>query len=289
MEDFIIRIRRGKKNDNLKKYFNNCLNEFELLTELIDLDNNHYKYIDKPNNLCRYSDITTYIYNKVEISSSHKYINASWIHIPFLYYFIATQGPLPYTVEDFWTMCYQYDVNMILMLCKLKEKNKEKCANYWSIKNMKNFVIKKIDEGYLDKNKDIIIREFLLINLHNKNITKNIIQIHLTSWEDHTAISPDYFDKIIEIINFLGNNKKNSPIVVHCSAGVGRTGTFISLYNLYHGIMQQIFIDKKEIIIFSIFNLVRKLKELRMNMVQNEEQYICLYHFVDYLLYLKNN
>ena len=71
---------------------------------------------------------------------------------------------------------------------------------------------------------------------------------------------------------------------MHCSAGVGRTGTFISLYNLYHEIMQQIFVTKNEVIAFSIFNLVRKIKELRMHMVENEDQYVFLYYFVDFLL-----
>ena len=128
----------------------------------------------------------------------------------------------------------------------------------------------------------LLIRKFQLIDKTSYK-SKNIIQIHLQSWDDHTA--PIYnYEKIIKIINFIIENKKNSPVVVHCSAGVGRTGTFISVFNLYYEIVQQI--DKKNmpIIQFSVMNLVRKLKEMRMHLVENEDQYIFLYQFCILLL-----
>lgn len=176
------------------------------------------------------------------------------------------------------------------MLCKVVEKRMEKCAEYWNNKKykMKNFEINIEDESYLDtKNKDVIIRNFKLINLKRKT-SQNVTQIHLTSWEDHTSLSSDYNDKIIRLIKMLKNNKNKSPIVVHCSAGVGRTGTFISLYNLHDEITQQLLMNENNVIKFSIFNLVRKIKELRRYMVENEDQYIFLYNFVNYLLYCFN-
>ena len=202
--------------------------------------------------------------------------------------FIATQGPLPNTIEDFWTMCDEYDVETIVMLCKLKEKNVEKCAKYWDGKNLAHFQIKIIQEQALGKDNGIIFRKFQLINIYKKNVVKTISQIHLTCWEDHSALDEDYFDKIITLINFVDKFRNKKPVVVHCSAGVGRTGTFISLYNIYHEIMQQIYNDKKEIIEISVFNLVRKIKEMRMFMVENKDQYFFLYLFINYLL-VKNN
>ena len=254
---------------------------------MIENEEYHNYNLDKPNYLLRYKDIRPYSYNNVAIKYGNKYINASWIHIPFPQMFIATQGPIPKTIEDFWSMCYQYDVEIIVMLCKLKEKNVEKCAKYWDAKNMYQFDVKMVEEKHLDKGIDL--RVFQLINIYQKNTIKYIHQIHLTCWEDHAALSADYFDKIIKIIEFIDkNNNNNKPVVVHCSAGVGRTGTFISLYNLYQEILMKIFKEKKDYIEFSVFNLVRKIKELRMYMVENVNQYILLYQFIDYLLYYYN-
>ena len=230
----------------------------------------------------RYKDIRTYSYNNVQIEEQgHEYINASWIHLPFYRKFIATQGPIPKTIEDFWIMCNKYNVNTIVMLCNFKEKNVEKCANYLASKKKGFFEITNMYEQEIDNG--IILRKFKLINYYEK-IVNNISQIHLTCWDDHAALNSAYFDKIIKIINFIDQNGLYKTVVVHCSAGVGRTGTFISLYNLYHEIKIQIESKNKEIIEFSVFNLVRKIKELRMHMVENENQYILLYQFINFLL-----
>ena len=83
--------------------------------------------------------------------------------------FIATQGPLPNTIEDFWTMCDEYDVEVIVMLCKLKEKNVEKCAKYWDSKNLSHFEIKIIQEQALDKN-ILLFKCFIELYLENFNL-----------------------------------------------------------------------------------------------------------------------
>ena len=108
--------------------------------KIIDLNEVYQNRLDKENKFCRYSEVRTYKDNKVEINSDNGYINASWIHIPYHKSFIATQGPLESTIEDFWEMCYSYDIKVIVMLCKLDENYKEKCANYWDT-NIKNFTI----------------------------------------------------------------------------------------------------------------------------------------------------
>ena len=134
--------------------------EFEILNEIIEYDQEHNSLLDEPNYYLRYHDIRPYSYNNVQIDSGHKYINASWIHIPKLRYFIATQGPIPNTIEDFWIMCNQYDVEKIIMLCELNENNMEKCAKYWDPKLMNNFEIKTIEES--DVSKGIKSRVFKL-------------------------------------------------------------------------------------------------------------------------------
>ena len=282
-----MKVRKKRKNEGIQKYVDDyCLPEFELLNNLIEDDETHNLSLTKPNNYLRYNDIRTYYYNNVKINSAHRYINASWIHMPIQGMFIATLVPLNNTIEDFWTMCDEYDIEAIVMLCKLKEDGNEKCANYWDTKYLINYEIKKIEEKDLDNG--ITLRKFQLMNIYQKNRNKYITQINLNCWVDHTALNEEHIDKIITIIKFVDQYRNNKPVVIHCSAGVGRTGTFISLYNMYHEIMQQIYITKNEIIQISVFNLVRKLKEMRMFMVENENQYYFLYVFLNYILAYNN-
>lgn len=268
---------------NKKSQF--CLREFEYLQRIIDDDLQHKYRLDQSNPNCRYRDIITYIDNKIILKSTRNYINASWIHIPFPNYFIATQGPLPHTIDDFWTMCYENDIEIIIMLCNLRENNVDKCADYWNAKNLKNFEIYKLNKN---SENGLCVRNFQIYNKKTK-VQKYIIHFQLLCWEDHSTLSKDYFNKIINLINNVDNYRNKKPAIIHCSAGIGRTGTFICMYNLYHEIMRQIYWykDTKEII-FSIFNLVRKIKEMRIYSVENQYQYALLYDFVNYLL-LKNN
>ena len=202
---------------------------------------------------------------------------------------IATQGPIKETIEDFWTMIDEINSNVIVMLCNEKEDGNEKCSNYWNgKKKLKKYKISIKEENIVKQNK-CIIREIKLINNLTKK-EKTITQINFTGWPDHDVPyekDEKIFDIFNTIINKVDEYKKNNPIVVHCSAGVGRTGTFISMYCLNKEINKQIIDNVKEIQ-FSIFNFVRKLKEMRKNSVQTVLQYYFIYLYVNYLL-LKNN
>ena len=205
----------------------------------LDIFQNSNPYLD------RYSDIKPYKHNALKMNNKSKYINASPISIEGKKnLFISTQGPKPETIEDFWTMVYDYNSNVIVMLCKLLEGGRKKCENYWEAK-MENFEVGDISDG----------KVFEIFCEINKKV--------------------DEF------------NKGKDPIIVHCSAGVGRTGTFVSMYLLEKEIMKQIN-DKCEFIRFNIFNLVRKIKEMRMYMVQAPPQYEFIYSYVRYLLDTKN-
>jgi protein tyrosine phosphatase len=235
--------------------------------------------LDDINDFCRYSDIRTYKDNRVNIHSKHNYINASWIHLPLDFYFIATQGPIESTVEDFWEMCYTYDIKIIVMICNLTENGREKCANYWEA-NLEKYKIVNHKERDLDVG--LIKRTFEMQNLQEKK-SKIIVQIQLTTWDDHAAPISNY-SKIIKMIQFIDKYRNINPVLVHCSAGVGRTGSFISMYNLYYEIMEQIQNPYISEIKCSVMNTVRKLKEMRLYLVENEKQYLLLYEFVDKLL-----
>ena len=96
--------------------------------------------------------------NKVEINSNNKYINASWIHLPYNKSFIATQGPLDTTIDDFWQMIYQYNIQVIIMLCQLEEKSKIKCAKYWEPNCVNNYQLNLLNEFKIFDG--IILRNF---------------------------------------------------------------------------------------------------------------------------------
>ena len=239
-------------------------------------------------NLDRYSDIKPYKHNKISINNGKRYINASPINIGNKNnYFISTQGPKPETIEDFWTMVYENNSNVIVMLCNVTEGGRIKCENYWEKPQMKKFSVEIQNE---EKSKMHTIRT-LKLKIKEKNEERIINQIHFTAWPDHGI--PDIsdgkvFQDFCEINQKVDElNNKNNPMIVHCSAGVGRTGTFVSMYLLEKEINEQIN-AKKEYIRFNIFNLVRKIKEMRMYMVQSEVQYEFIYAYVKYLLETKN-
>ena len=210
--------------------------------------------------------------------------------MPSPFYFIATQGPLEETVEDFLSMCIQYDVQFIVMLCNLIEEDKEKCAKYWDRKFINHEVLKRVETSYVSEDRSLLLRKLNIVK-EKENEGKNIDQIQFIGWDDHEGLTNEYYDKIILIIDYIDTYKKDnpdSPIIIHCSAGVGRTGTFICMYMIYQELKEQILNKNLTEIKISIMNLVRKIKEMRMYSVENENQYAVLYHFADYIL-LKYN
>ena len=126
------------------------------------------------------------------------------------------------------------------------------------------------------------------------NDKRKVTHIHYKKWPDKGV--PDIksfetFEELIKLIDKINKEKDEKekenvshPIVVHCSAGVGRTGTFISMFCLYKEIKMAQIDKNEEIIQFNIFNLVRKMKEMRLYMVQAFEQYKFVYQFAKYLL-----
>ena len=288
-------MKKGQKDKGIEKQDKE--REFEYLKDTIDYNTKYSSRLLSDNEYCRYNNIRCYKDNCVEISSPHKKINASWIHIPLERCFISAQAPLKNTIDDFWTMCFDYNINTIIMLCKLEENGKEKCVEYLEPEKKDiyesttdnyeyNFKIKYTSEQI---NEDITIRNCIVLNKIT-NVEKEIKQIHYGGWPDH-EIPKDIrtvYGNILFMFNIVDNIIGKSPICVHCSAGVGRTGTFIALYNLYRDILQQISDKKSKQISFSLLNIVRKLKEMRLYLVENEEQYKMIYLFISKLLKDRN-
>ena len=184
-------------------------------------------------------------------------------------------------------MVYEYKSNVIIMLCNIKEGGSVKCQNYWEARPDKfHIIIQKIEKFDM-----FVIRTIQLINVPNRE-ARIVYQIHFTGWPDH-GVPDTSGGKVFQIFCVINNlvdrlNTEQKPIIVHCSAGVGRTGTYVSMYLLEKEIMKQIEL-KREIIRINVFNLVRKIKEMRIYMVQTPLQYKFVYLFVRYLLETHNN
>jgi protein tyrosine phosphatase len=288
-------VKKGQKDKGITSQDKE--DEFNYLKNLIDYNDKYKTRLLDDDDTNRYGNIRCYKDNFVEISSPHKVINASWIHIPYEKSFISAQAPMYNTIDDFWTMCFEYDIKIIIMLCNLEENGKEKCVEYWE--NKKNNILS-VDASILSNfditytteilNEDIIIRNIKITKTlgNEKQTEKNIKQIHYRSWPVHQSLDINkFYGNILFMFNLVDNEIGHNPICVHCSAGVGRTGTFVSMYLLEKEIMKQIN-DKCDTIRINIFNLVRKIKEMRMYMVQTPIQYLFVYLFVKHLLDTKN-
>lgn len=279
----IYKIPLNEKKNNFTYNKDLIEKQYNFFLDNIDEDIKHLESLSEGNdNLNRYYNVRPYSFNLININKKN-YINASSINILKKNYFIATQGPLDKTIENFWTMIDENECRVIIMLCNEKENGKEKCAKYWDkgilMNNYRIAIQNKTQKG------KYIIREIKLINLSLKK-EKIVYQIHFIAWPDHGVPKIEegkIFNVFVEMINKVDKYKEDNPIVVHCSAGVGRTGTFISMYFLYKEIITQIKNNEEEIQ-FNIFNLVRKLKEMRILSVQTCIQYEFIYFFVSYLL-----
>jgi protein tyrosine phosphatase len=180
-------------------------------------------------------------------------------------------------------MIYEKEVVLIIMVCNLIEKKYPKCHKYWSPKeNLTNLTLSSISETQIDSN--LVEREFKLTNIKTNEV-RSVKHLHFVGWPDHGV--PDLndvyksFQYMLEKVDDA-KTKSKGPIVVHCSAGVGRTGTFISMYNLHYNIRNQI---PNQVVRFNIWNTVRKLKEQRRSSVENVLQYKYIYSFMaKYLL-----
>ncbi|XP_066458343.1 receptor-type tyrosine-protein phosphatase T-like [Eleutherodactylus coqui] len=219
----------------------------------------------------RYKKVIPYDDSRVVLSSSPSgsdYINASYIdgyRAPKCY--IAAQGPLPETVADFWSMVWQERSSVIVMLTALKEQNKVKCECYWP-EHTQTYGDITVSLQQVAQTGAITIRSFSLKRVQS-TVQMTVEQLHYLDWPDHGV--PKKTDGLLQLVEQM--NKCNTPgsgaIIVHCSAGIGRTGTFVAL-----DILLKMAKTVKKV---NVFGCVHQLRKNRVNMVQNKEQYAFLY------------
>uniref|UniRef100_A0A673UBQ0 Receptor-type tyrosine-protein phosphatase eta n=1 Tax=Suricata suricatta TaxID=37032 RepID=A0A673UBQ0_SURSU len=222
----------------------------------------------------RYNNVLPYDISRVKLSvqshSTDDYINANYM--PGYHSkkdFIATQGPLPNTLKDFWRMVWEKNVYAIVMLTKCVEQGRTKCEEYWPSKQAQDYgdiTVAMTSEIVLPQ---WTIRDFTVKNLQTSE-SHPLRQFHFTSWPDHGV--PDTTDLLINfrylVRDYMKQSPPGSPILVHCSAGVGRTGTFIAIDRLIYQIENENTVD--------VYGIVYDLRMHRPLMVQTEDQYVFL-------------
>lgn len=234
----------------------------------------------------RYIDILPYDHNRVELSEmpgdpGSDYINASYIDgfkEPRKY--IAAQGPKDETTDDFWRMIWEQKATIIVMVTRCEEGKRNKCAQYWP--SMENGtatygdIIVKIYESKTCP--DYVIQKLHITNGRERTAGRDVTHIQFTSWPDHgVPEDPHLLLKLRRRVNAL-SNFFSGPIVVHCSAGVGRTGTYIGIDAMLEGLDTEGRVD--------VYGYIVKLRRQRCLMVQVESQYILIHQaLVEYNQY----
>ncbi|XP_066555384.1 receptor-type tyrosine-protein phosphatase kappa isoform X1 [Amia ocellicauda] len=221
----------------------------------------------------RYGNIIAYDHSRVilqpmEDDPSSDYINANYIDgYQRPSHYIATQGPVHETVYDFWRMIWQEQSACVVMVTNLVEVGRVKCYKYWP-DDAEVYGDFKVTFVEVEPLAEYVVRTFTL-ERRGFNELREVKQFHFTGWPDHGV--PYHATGLLSFIRRvkMSNPPSAGPIVVHCSAGAGRTGCYIVI---------DIMLDMAEREgVVDIYNCVKALRSRRINMVQTEEQYIFIH------------
>ncbi|XP_045570404.1 receptor-type tyrosine-protein phosphatase mu isoform X3 [Salmo salar] len=222
----------------------------------------------------RYGNIIAYDHSRVRLQplegeQNSDYINANYVdgyHRP--NHYIATQGPMQETVFDFWRMVWQENTAAIVMVTNLVEVGRQvKCCKYWpdDTEIYRDIKVTLIETQLLS---EYVIRTFA-VEKRGAHEIREIRQFHFTGWPDHGV--PYHATGLLGFVRRVKAKTLTiaGPMVIHCSAGAGRTGCFIVI---------DIMLDMAEREgVVDIYNCVRELRSRRVNMVQTEEQYVFIH------------
>ncbi|XP_041126652.1 protein tyrosine phosphatase receptor type Fa isoform X1 [Polyodon spathula] len=206
------------------------------------------------------------------------YINASFIDgYRQQKAYVATQGPLAETTEDFWRMLWEHNSTIVVMLTKLREMGREKCHQYWPAERSARYQYFVVDPMAEYNMPQYILREFKVTDARDGQ-SRTIRQFQFTDWPEQGV--PKTGEGFIDFIGQVHKTKEqfgqDGPITVHCSAGVGRTGVFITLSIVLERMRYEGVVD--------LFQTVKTLRTQRPAMVQTEDQYqLCYRAALEYL------
>ncbi|XP_067674713.1 uncharacterized protein [Haliotis asinina] len=254
--------------------------DYENITRISPKHTNHASQIDENKQKNRWVNVLPFDHSRVILQvldddETSDYINASYM--PGYNYeneYIASQGPLPGTVDDFWRMIWEKKVSIIVMVTPVKENGKVKCEEYWpaEVQEPKEYGDIVVENTSFSSLNTYNVTVFQLRNGQDNDV-RVIKHFHFLNWKDMSADveRSDILDFVRTVRSHLRPDMEG-PIVVHCSAGVGRTGTFICLDYLIQ------FIEKHDLSdTVDIYGYVMKLRNNRVLMVQTETQYVFIH------------
>uniref|UniRef100_A0A3P9QEX3 protein-tyrosine-phosphatase n=1 Tax=Poecilia reticulata TaxID=8081 RepID=A0A3P9QEX3_POERE len=225
----------------------------------------------------RFTNILPYDWSRVKLNTSTPnntldYINANYLPgYSSSKEYIACQGPLPNTVADFWRMVWEQKVKRIVMVTNCIEAGRTKCEQYWPEDRSPcahgELIVSKTSE---ERESNWVLREFKTKDSEERTVK----HFHFTAWPDHGV--PQGTEVLIRfrglVRKHIESEGSKAPTVVHCSAGVGRTGTIIALDVLLQQLQQERAVG--------INSFVYKMRQHRSHMVQTESQYVFLHQCI---------
>ncbi|XP_065440082.1 tyrosine-protein phosphatase non-receptor type 3 isoform X4 [Chrysemys picta bellii] len=217
----------------------------------------------------RYKDVLPYDATRIILQGNEDYINANYVNMEIpsagiVNRYIATQGPLPHTCAHFWQVVWDHRLSLIIMLTTLTERGRTKCHQYWpdppDIMEYGNFRVKCQSE---DCTIAYVFREMVITNIETEE-EHTITHLQYVAWPDHGV--PDDSRDFLEFVTCMRPKRvENEPVLVHCSAGIGRTGVLVTMETA------MCLIERNQPVY--PLDIVRKMRDQRAMMVQTSSQY----------------